>query len=67
MTSLQYNLDPLGKRIAYPANRAGVAAHFPDPAVRKSIGLDLALLERYDELLTDLERDLVRRAKQHDP
>jgi len=67
MTSHQYNLDPLGKRIAYPANRVGVAVHFPDPAVRKSIAVDLALLERYDELLTDLELDLVRRAKQHDP
>jgi transposase len=66
-TAQQYNLDPLGKRIAYPANREGVAAHFPDPAVRKSIAVDLALLERYDELLTDLELDLVRRAKQHDP
>jgi transposase len=67
MTSHQYNLEPLGKRIAYPTNRVGVAEHFPDPAVRKSIALDLALLERYDELLTDLELDLVRRAKQHDP
>jgi transposase len=47
--------------------REGLAAHFPDPAVRKSIALDLALLERYDELITDLELDLARRAKQHDP
>ena len=67
MTSHPYNLAPLGKRIAYPANRAGVAEPFEDAAVRKSIGLDLALLERYDELLTDLEADLVRQAKQHDP
>ena len=67
MTSHQYNLEPLGKRIAYAANREGLAEHFPDPAVRKSIALDLALLERYDELITDLELDLVRRAKQHDP
>jgi transposase len=67
MTSHQYNLAPLGKRIAYPANRAGVAEHFEDRAVRKSIAVDLALLERYDELLADLEADLVRRAKQHDP
>ena len=67
MTSQQYNLAPLGKRIAYPSNRQGVAEHFEDAAVRKSIGLDLALLERYDELLSDLEVDLVRRAKQHDP
>jgi transposase len=67
MTSHQYNLPPLGKRIAYPANRAGVAEHFEDRAVRQSIALDLALLERYDALLTDLEGYLVRQAKQHDP
>jgi transposase len=64
MTAQQYNLPPLGKRIAYPANREGVATHFPDRAVRKSIELDLALLERYDDLLRELE--LVRQAKQHD-
>ena len=35
--------------------------------MRKSIAVDLALLERYDTLLTELERYLVRQAKQHDP
>jgi len=67
MTSHQYNLPPLGKRIAYPANRAGVAEHFEERAVRQSIAVDLSLLERYDEILRDLELDLVRQAKQHDP
>ena len=36
-------------------------------AVRRSIALDLALLERYDTLLRELELDLVHQAKQHDP
>jgi transposase len=67
MTSHQYNLPPLGKRIAYPANREGVAEHFEDHAVRKSIAVDLALLERFDALITDVEGYLVRQAKQHDP
>jgi transposase len=67
MTAHQYNLPPLGKRIAYPSNREGVAEHFEDRAVRKNIEVDLALLERYDVLITDLEADLVRQAKQHDP
>jgi transposase len=66
MTSHQYNLPPLGKRIAYPSNREGVADHFEDRVVKKSIAVDLALLERYDALLTDLEPYLVRQAKQHD-
>jgi transposase len=67
MTAHQYNLPPLGKRIAYPANREGVVEHFENRAVRKSIAVDLALLERYDALLSELEVDLVRQAKQHDP
>jgi len=66
MTAQQYNLPPLGKRIAAPANREGVADHFPDPAVRRSVEVDLALLERYDEELRALELDLVRQAKHHD-
>jgi transposase len=67
MTSHQYNLPPLGKRIAYPANREGIVEHFEDRAVRKSIAIDLALLERFDGLITDVESYLVRQAKQHDP
>lgn len=66
MTSHPYNLPPLGKRIAYPSNREGVAEHFEDRVVKKSIAVDLALLDRYDTLLTDLELYLVRQAKQHD-
>ena len=39
---------------------------FADPIVRKSIDVDLALLERYDGLITDLEYTIVREAKRHD-
>jgi transposase len=67
MTAQQYQLPPPGKRLAYPAHREGVAELFEDRAVRRSIAVDLALLERYDAILRDLELDLVRQAKQHDP
>ena len=67
MTNHQYNLPAFAKRIAYPSNREGVADHFEDRVVRKSIAVDLALLAHYDTLLTDLESYLVRQAKQHDP
>ncbi|MGQ0672283.1 MAG: IS110 family transposase [Hyphomicrobium sp.] len=65
-TRAQYQLPEFGRRLAYPANRAGVSAHFADPSVRKSIDVDLALLERYDDLITDLELTIVREAKRHD-
>src|SRR5262245_9017070 len=65
-TRAQYQLPEFGRRLTYPANRIGISEHFPDPSVRKSIDVDLALLERYDSLITDLELTIVREAKQHD-
>jgi transposase len=44
-----------------------VAEHFEDRVVRKSIAVDLGLLERYDALITDLELYLVHQAKQQEP
>jgi transposase len=65
-TNSQYNLPEIGKKIAYQANRDGVAERFPDPAVQKSIEVDLALIGHYDALLRDLELAIVTTAKQHD-
>jgi transposase len=63
-TNRQYNLPEIGKKIAYKANRDGVAERFPDPAVQKSIEVDLVLLGYSDELLRDLELQLITAAKQ---
>ncbi len=65
-TNSQYNLPEIGKKIAYKANRDGVAERFPDPAVQKSIEVDLALIDYYDQLLRELELAIVTTAKQHD-
>jgi transposase len=65
-TKSQYHLPESGKKIAYKANRDGVAERFSDPAVQKSIEVDLGLLSYYDQLLTDLELYLVNTAKQPD-
>src|SRR6516164_6125397 len=65
-TNSQYNLPEIGKKIAYKANRTGVAERFPDPAVQKSIEVDLALIGHYDHLLNDVELSIVHTAKQHD-
>src|SRR3989475_5801553 len=65
-TNSQYNLPEIGKKIAYKTNRPGVAERFADPAVQKSVEVDLALLDYYDQLLRDLELAIVKTAKQHD-
>jgi transposase len=64
-TNSQYNLPEIGKKLAYKANRAGVAERFPDPAVQKSIEVDLGLIGYYDQVLNDLELTIVNTAKQH--
>ena len=65
-TNSQYNLPAIGKKIAYKANRDGVAERFADPAVQKSIEVDLALITYYDALLRDVELTIVKTAKYHD-
>lgn len=65
-TNSQYNLPEMGKKIAYKANRDGVAERFADPAVQKSIEVDLALIDHYDLLLRDMELTVLKTAKQHD-
>ena len=65
-TNSQYNLPEIGKKIAYKANREGVAERFEDPAVHKTIEVDLALITYYDQMLSDLELFILKTAKQHD-
>jgi len=65
-TNSQYNLPAIAKKIAYKANRDGVAERFADPAVQKSIEVDLALIGYYDTLLRDVELTIVKTAKHHD-
>ncbi len=65
-TNSQYNLPEIGKKLAYKANRDGVVERFSDPAVQKSVEVDLALIGYYDQLLSDVELTVVQTAKQHD-
>lgn len=62
-TNSQYCLLQFGKKIAYKTNRQGRAEHFLDPSVCK---MDLALIDHYDRLLTDVELYLTKTAKVHD-
>jgi hypothetical protein len=45
-TNSQYNLPEIGEKIAYKANREGVAERFEEAAVRKTIEVDTA--KQYD-------------------
>jgi transposase len=65
-THRQYHLPEISKKIAYKANRAGVAERFAEPAVQKSLDVDLALITDYDQLLGDLERSIIQAAKHPD-
>jgi transposase len=65
-TKSQDNLPEIGTKIAYKANRDGVAERFADPAVQKSLEVDLALISHDDQLLTDLELAILKAAKHHD-
>jgi transposase len=65
-THSQYHLPAIGKKIAYKANREGVAARFADPAVQKSLAVDLALITSYAERLRDVALTIVTTANHHD-
>lgn len=64
-TNSQYNLPVFGKKLAYAANRAelAVAERFTDPSVRKSVEVDLDLIDHLDQSIGELELYLTRTAK----
>ncbi len=65
-TASQYNLPSPGK-LSFERQRVGVAEAFSDPAARRNVALDLSLIDVYDPLLRQIERELVATAKVHDP
>lgn len=66
-TASQYNFQaPLG-RIARPQNRVGLLDRFDSHSVQKSIEANLAMITAYDTVISDLERDIVKSAMNHDP
>jgi transposase len=65
-TNSQYHLPAIGKQIADKANRDGVAARFADPAVHKSMEVDLALITYYDARLRDVDLRIRTTARHQD-
>jgi transposase len=66
-TASQYNLPESPGQICKPTNRDGLLDFFKDPAVKLSIAANLDMIATYDQVVAGLERDIVTRAKQHDP
>ena len=64
-TASQYNLPPFGA-ITHARNRGGLREKFEDPAVQMSIAVNLDMIETYDYLLSQLEQEIVKCAKEHD-
>lgn len=65
-TNTQYNLPAFAKKISRKYNRNGVAERFEDPAVRKSIEVDLAMIDSLNKILSQLEWYIEKTARQHD-
>lgn len=61
----QYNLAPFTKKLSFAGNREemNIVDQFRDPSVRKSVAADLAVIDRLDEVIHDLELHLTRTAK----
>jgi hypothetical protein len=67
-TNSQYNLPPFGKKLIYARNRQAlkIAQRFTDASVRKSIEVNLRLLDSLDDLIGDVELYLERTVKVDD-
>ena len=65
-TNSQDPLPEIGKKLAYKAKREGVEDHCPAPSVRKTIEVEVSLLDHYDQWRGAVELSLTRTAKTPD-
>jgi transposase len=64
-TNAQYNLPAFRKKLSRKDNHGGVAERFEDPAVRKSIEVDLAMIDTMNQILKKLEWHIEKTTRQH--
>lgn len=65
-TNSHYTLPEIGKRRADKANREGGEEHVPAPSVRKTLEMEVSLINHSDKLLGEVELYIPRRAKAHE-
>ena len=62
-SSLQYRLEPIGRRLANRKGHENVVTLFDDELVRTSVKVDLELVRYYDDIIRRLEYRLSKRAQ----
>jgi transposase len=65
-TNTQYNLPGFNKKLTRKHNHDGVAERFEDPEVRKSVEVDLKMIDSLNDILKKLEWHIEKTARQHD-
>ena len=65
-TNTQYNLPAFKKKLSRKYNHDGVAERFEDPAVRKSVEVDMEVIVALNQTLKKLEWYIEKTARQHD-
>lgn len=65
-TNTQYNLPAFQKKLSRKYNHQGVTERFEDAAVRKSVEVDLSMIESFHQILVQLEWHIEKTARQHD-
>jgi transposase len=66
-TNSQYNLPEFGKKVAHKIHRQDVLGQFEDPDVQMSISANLELIDSFDLVIGNLERYILRNARNHNP
>lgn len=64
-TRHQYLLPVFRKKIAYKANRNGIAEHFPNPSTQMSIQTNLDLLTVFDKKIMEIELFVTHHAQKY--
>lgn len=65
-TNTQYNLPAFNKKISRKCNREGVVDRFEQGAVKASVAADLAMIDTYNTVISKLEWQIDKAARQHD-
>ena len=65
-TNTQYNLPAFIKKLSRKYNHDGVAERFENPVVRKSVQVDLSMIQALNQVLKQLEWHTEKTARAHD-